>query len=331
MTAKEILENIKYFTVSILRNAFFDNDWDRTSLQNAIQWAKYCEKIYHKSQGKSFSKQLDNYMKSLVTVAVIPVLNFEILKNSTNILFMALLQNPYLSRDLVSMILQENYADENLKDNLCDIVQLKSSFLILEEWIKLKPNINSLVVADLSMECLINKFSISKDITQKQKLIGSFFNLTLNSKNGLLSLIEILTMPSSTLDIKDIQIMLMNLLLVKINPKESEYDANIAAVLWNQKPVILSKLSKFHLPFYKIYCNYLIQCAENLELNYTSNGCQWILRENQGYLNYDDLLIHFKLLWNVCDEIQEHTFKLLSELSAGAICSIWEDIIIEIN
>lgn len=233
MTAKEILENIKYFTVSILRNAFFDNDWDRTSLQNAIQWAKYCEKIYHKSQGKSFSKQLDNYMKSLVTVAVIPVLNFEILKNSTNNLFMALLQNPYLSRDLVSIILQENYADENLKDNLCDIVQLKSSFLILEEWIKLKPNINSLVVADLSMECLINKFSISKDITQKQKLIGSFFNLTLNSKNGLLSLIEILTMPSSTLDIKDIQIMLMNLLLVKINPKESEYDANIAAVLWN--------------------------------------------------------------------------------------------------
>ncbi|XP_067128580.1 uncharacterized protein [Centruroides vittatus] len=331
MATEVIFENVRYFFEKILRNATFDNDWDKESIKNAIHWAQYCEKLYHQTQAKSFSKKLNTFMVKLNSKTILLALNFKSLRDATRILYMALLQNPFLSRELVNFLLQENQMDETFAKDLCHIVQLKSEFLALEEWVKLKPNLNG-TVAELYLECLRNKFLATEDKFEKEKLTHSFFNFLMTSENELLHLVEMWMLPPSNCEMEEIRKLFLKILLKKISPKEPTYDANATVKVWNLSPAILSGLSSSCIPFLEIYCDHLVFCAQKLELQYIENDFQWLSREGgRGCLNYSDIVTHFKTLWNSQGEVREYVSRLLLQLSAGSVCSIWEDITNEIK
>ncbi|XP_013405869.1 uncharacterized protein LOC106170533 [Lingula anatina] len=147
MSLKTILKNI-YSFLEVLRSARSPDveTWDQQALENALQWATYCEQVYTQAQCKPYREDLNQQVQQL---GKLPLklgdleINLELLRKATPVLIKSLVQNPQLSDQLLSRILSVG----NYGSSACDILSLLSELSetksSLQQAMQLKELVNS--------------------------------------------------------------------------------------------------------------------------------------------------------------------------------------------
>jgi len=99
----------------------------KDSIDVAMRWAQYCEKLFHECQDKPFFTKLENAVAGKISAKLhelgANIIPFKDLKNSSMLVIMTLLKNPLLPKDLFAYTLKVAQGDLET-DLLAEIASL---------------------------------------------------------------------------------------------------------------------------------------------------------------------------------------------------------------
>lgn len=122
-----VARNVYYFFHVILSKAHREPFWTKNSLEKAIQWAKYCEKVYHEATSKGYVRNINLTLEDMNTLTGgRKVVTCDDLKISSQLLAAELLQCPALRKSTLQIILKSDLSQEPWLEVMCEVFVLNS-------------------------------------------------------------------------------------------------------------------------------------------------------------------------------------------------------------
>lgn len=363
MSVASILKNI-YSFIEIVESAKSSRvqTWDETAMQNAIQWARYCEQVSSQSDGKPYRSSLDHQVRLMNQLPLAlgdAEINLEWLKRATDELRKALLQNIHLSDHLFSVVMTTYGNHEEGRSSF-----IKECFHISQSHVHLKSFQEIETMLQDTSATTNNKPGVqteNKDsVTAQAVLLWRFIKK--NLKNGKrkerseVHLADILK--SIATDENGMTIILSTLLVsekdknedresctyrqfilqwVLSNCKQSELHASAAIntrSVWSSPPSLLCDVSAVYFSFFQAYIQYLVSWGNQMSVEYTDTGqgYHWRGPLNQANSAFDDLLAHFRGLSESKKHLSAAVRKVLEGLgNSDEECSVWKHILQKIK
>ncbi|XP_061163703.1 uncharacterized protein LOC133172884 [Saccostrea echinata] len=286
MTAEVLMKNI-YTFANILSQAESDivARWNPTSLQNALNWADYCIKVYNQVADKPYRCQIEKQMAAMTLHLHPPSclqLCVEDLGKARLIMEKTLLQNTHLPEKLFTMILkqQEKSNADNLTQDGCEKAarEVNNVTKLLQA---LQTNEESLGQIKLTSEAtalLSTLMGLTECSSKPQRFETYVCNLLtrIAKKAGKFDVIlKMLTVSPCDTTYTDSQLHYLHSIIIRWLSVPSN-----DTFLDSCKEVI-QEACKFHTDFCHTYLKHILQWAKNMEPSYDegdSNPYSWRFR-----------------------------------------------------
>lgn len=122
-----VARNVYYFFHVILSKAHREPFWTKSSVEKAIQWAKYCEKVYYEATSKGYVRNINLTLEDMNTLTGgHTVVTFDDLKISSQLLVTELLQCHALRKSTLKIILNSDLVQEPWLQVMCEVLVLNS-------------------------------------------------------------------------------------------------------------------------------------------------------------------------------------------------------------
>lgn len=122
-----VARNVYYFFHVILSKAHREPFWTKSSVEKAIKWAKYCEKVYYEATSKGYVRNVNLTLEDMNTLTGgHKVVTFDDLKISSQLLVAELLQCPAVRRSTLQIILNSDLVQEPWLQVMCEVLVLNS-------------------------------------------------------------------------------------------------------------------------------------------------------------------------------------------------------------
>lgn len=122
-----VARNVYYFFHVVLSKAHREPFWTKSSVEKAITWAKYCEKVYYEATSKGYVRNITLTLEDMNTLTGgHKVITLDDLKISSQLLVAELLQCPALRKSTLQIILSSDLVQEPWLQVMCEVLVLNS-------------------------------------------------------------------------------------------------------------------------------------------------------------------------------------------------------------
>lgn len=333
MAIYEVVKNVYTFASVLARaNTSAVKQWDMRSLNNALNWAKYCMKVEEETRSKSYRTDLDRHVQSL-TILLDPVslLHLDLckLQDATGILCKLLLQNPDTPDTLVNALhktVQEGckeYEVNHSRRGTCD----STLYQLLGEDV-LPGEASCQDQAEYVMQRLVNLKKLTLSSAHRyERFLDKFLLALMTKKEGVVVVLHLLLKDVTSEEDYSCITSIKHKVLKVLHSDETGLHS-----VWNCDRELLHAVASDEAEFCDMYMTFLTSWAESMYPKYgmTENGelYQWRYQnEDKNHeFSKENLVGHFSAMLSSNRRLKYKLESLIAEKTQTSYFSIWKDI-----
>ncbi|XP_075945350.1 Fanconi anemia group F protein [Anarhichas minor] len=318
--------------------------WDKQTLSRAVQWARYCERLFSRFHNNPairmlMEKQLQLTNQSLrAAFAGYIEVSFSDLSRCQHLLLVGLLKNPELPISIMK-ILFDTASPVNTQQSECQdvtgfcshIIQCKSACKVLSPLTDLSAvgvGADAEVQAAMLMERLDALLSQGSEACRTEHILDSVLRGFEGAAGHFCLVIAaaLLTKKNSAA-----QSTSQDFLLDWLQKEQSVLQHMCSAL----PATLIIDLTKEHLKFRHAYCDLLKKWASDME--YSISEGEWVQPRRNRTVSFNRLTQHFLGLFETCPSLRDDVEKELNALKmsdgdfdVGGL-SVWGDLLSAVN
>ncbi|XP_048243544.1 uncharacterized protein LOC124146009 isoform X2 [Haliotis rufescens] len=271
--------------------------WDVQSLNNALKWAAYCQKIHQQVSGQRVEEAVDKKLVEMLLLIDPPsrvCLSVDLMGQATSLLQQTLLQNPNTSVEVLTELKATDTPSHTMEELLRRLTEGRST----EDMEDMEDDI---------MRCIQEE-----KVQEKRKWTRERRRTPVpDSENPLITAQATFLVPH----------------ILKLSQQSSD----LSRLLQRIPHFILVKAASADSSFREVYLRHLTSLANQMSPHYhdqLTNGrpYSWRCESERGKTNFHDLVTGFQSLLDIGGHTRETTAALLMERAQTSYFNIWRDI-----
>ncbi|XP_048774436.2 uncharacterized protein LOC125679335 [Ostrea edulis] len=343
MTAAELLMKNIYTFANILSQAGCDivAKWNHTSLQNALNWADYCIKVYHQVADKPYRGEIEKHMAAMTLHLHPPSclrLGVEDLGKARSILERTLLNNSHLPEKLIRIILekqqkssmnnsiQQEQECEHLAREVTDVTKLMQTLQTNEV-----SHSKLISEATMLLSTLLSLISCSSNSQRFENFVSNLLTRITKKAVTLDLILKMLCVSPHDITYTDKQLHFLQSIIIQwlANSRNS--------ALLDSKKDFIHEACRFHTDFCQLYLRNILQWAKDMEPLYNegdSNLYSWRYRSSESKFRdigrsrtLDKLCEHIDNLFSINKQCQILVRQSLQTQKETSHFNVYRDIL----
>lgn len=312
-----VVRNLYYYFHELLSQVRRDAAWTTQSLEKAVNWARYCEKVYDEVVTKGRVEDMERLLRDLTqhTAARGVVITLGSLKNASYLLAVKFLHCSRLKEDTLQLLLQSDLMDKAwMRDLMCETLTLNSALQQTFED-------NNSAKQDYSTRWHLERLS-KMDI---ETLASHLRKFSYSSTALLLS-----AAACDTAEFRKTSDAVCDWLVARASETSAQYDAMLASAVWSQESGLLSRLASKNPAFLALLLKELERQSWGMQPNLGHGASSsWVpqrCRENSW--DWDRAVD----IWRAINSAPTAAVKSAVPLFLGKVsvrpgCSFWDDLL----
>ncbi|CAN8006260.1 unnamed protein product [Ixodes hexagonus] len=314
---EDVVRNLYYYFHVILSQVRRDVAWTAQSLEKAINWAKYCEKVYGEAVTKGRVNDVKRLLQDLTryTATQGTVITLESVKNASQLLAMEFLQCSRLKEDTLKLLLESELMDKAwMHDLMCETLALNSA---LQQILRDDDSAKQDYLTRLHLE----RFSKAntEDLERQLK------KLSHSSTALLLSLAA-----HDSAEFRKTSDVVCNWLVASVSKASPQYDGPLATAVWNQESGLLSKLASKNSVFLRLLLEELERQSHGMQPHFDriANSTWFPQRCRKESWDWDRAVDVWRAVNGVSNPAAKSAISLfLEEVLGKPGCSFWDSLL----
>lgn len=312
-----VVRNLYYYFHDLLSQVRRDATWTTQSLEKAINWAKYCEKVYKEAVTKGRVEDMERLLRDLTqhTAARGVVITLGSLKNASYLLAVEFLHCSRLKEDTLGLLLESELMDKAwMRDLMCETLTLNSA---LQQTFEDDDSAKQDYSTRWHLERL-SKMDVETLASHLRKLSHSSTALLLSAA------------ACDAAEFRKTSDAICDWLVARASETSAQYNASLASAVWSQESGLLSKLASKNPAFLALLLGELERQSRGMQPNLgDGKSSSWVpqrCRENSW--DWDRAVDVWRAINGAPNAAVKCAVSLfIRKVSVRPGCSFWDDLL----